>query len=89
MGASDCRDAEIGDLLFTSAGGKVSTPTWDEAPEWATHLAMDQDGEWWWFEREPEKKNDNFWGLGGNQGGKAQYAGNGITWDETLQQRPI
>lgn len=28
-------------------------PTWETAPEWATHLAMDKDGSWCWFEEEP------------------------------------
>lgn len=27
---------------------------WDKAPEWAQWAAMDADGEWWWYENEPE-----------------------------------
>lgn len=27
---------------------------WDEAPEWAQWAAMDADGEWWWYQAEPE-----------------------------------
>ncbi len=27
---------------------------WDEAPEWAQWAAMDADGEWWWYQTEPE-----------------------------------
>ena len=27
---------------------------WDQAPEWAQWAAMDADGEWWWYENEPE-----------------------------------
>lgn len=30
-----------------------STPSWDEAPEWANWLAQDADGEWGWFEKQP------------------------------------
>ena len=29
-------------------------PSWDEAPEWANWLAMDEDGSWGWFEVEPK-----------------------------------
>ena len=29
-------------------------PSWDDAPEWANWLAMDKDGCWWWYEKEPE-----------------------------------
>ena len=29
-------------------------PTWDEAPEWASWLAQQKDGSWWWFEKKPE-----------------------------------
>ncbi len=28
-------------------------PDWKDAPEWARWLAMDDDGEWFWFESEP------------------------------------
>lgn len=29
-------------------------PSWDDSPEWAKFLAMDADGNWCWFEVEPE-----------------------------------
>jgi len=29
-------------------------PDWDDAPEWANYVAMDVDGNWFWFENEPE-----------------------------------
>jgi len=28
-------------------------PDWKDAPEWANWLAMDDDGEWYWYEIEP------------------------------------
>lgn len=28
-------------------------PDWNDAPEWAEWLAMDDDGSWWWHEEEP------------------------------------
>jgi hypothetical protein len=30
-------------------------PDWKDAPKWASHLAMDENGQWWWFENEPLK----------------------------------
>lgn len=28
-------------------------PNWQDAPAWANYLAMDQTGEWWWYEGRP------------------------------------
>lgn len=28
-------------------------PDWKDAPEWANWLAMNDDGEWYWFEEKP------------------------------------
>lgn len=28
-------------------------PDWSDAPEWANHLAMDEDGCWYWYELKP------------------------------------
>ena len=36
-------------------------PSFDNAPEWANFVAMDGDGEWYWFEEEP------VWYLGSRQ----------------------
>ncbi len=33
---------------------------WDEAPEWAQWAAMDEDGNWYWYEAEPELR-DTTW----------------------------
>lgn len=29
-------------------------PSWERAPLWANYLAMDADGDWYWFENEPD-----------------------------------
>lgn len=31
----------------------MSKPSWDDAPEWAKYMAMDEDGAWYWYEDEP------------------------------------
>lgn len=28
-------------------------PSWDDAPEWAQWLAMDDSGAWFWYEEKP------------------------------------
>lgn len=28
-------------------------PKWKDAPEWANYRAMDKDGSWWFYEKEP------------------------------------
>jgi hypothetical protein len=32
-------------------------PDWSDAPEWAEWVAMDDDGEWAWFEKKPKISN--------------------------------
>lgn len=56
---------------------------WDDAPEWARFLAMDEDGEWYWYENEP------IIGLTGwaRKDGKAAYAGESH-WRHSLKTRP-
>lgn len=39
----------------------VSKPKWCEAPDWATYLAMDEDGTWHWFEYEPVIRWGKWW----------------------------
>lgn len=58
-------------------------PSWADAPEWANWLAMDEDGEWYWFENEPYR-SDNAWCTGG----KWQLACYGVDWMESLERRP-
>lgn len=37
-------------------------PTWNEAPGWANYLAMDDNGEWYWYQNEPYySKLDGIW----------------------------
>lgn len=32
-------------------------PDWNDAPEWAEWLAMDDDGAWYWYGEKPELVN--------------------------------
>lgn len=35
----------------------INKPDWKNAPKWANWLAQDHDGQWYWFETEPELNN--------------------------------
>lgn len=60
-------------------------PSWDDAPSWANWMAMDEDGEWLWYEREPVMKV-GYW----DSYGQIKSASNPpkIHFSETLEQRP-
>lgn len=58
-------------------------PDWKDAPEWATHLAMESDGAWFWFEGEPYAAFDGSW-----CGTKATVGCPNRDWKESLEARP-
>jgi hypothetical protein len=35
-------------------------PDWKDAPKWANYLAMDRDGQWFWYSAKPKKEDDCF-----------------------------
>ena len=59
-------------------------PNWDEAPSWATHLAMDSDGRWYWYGGKPNNNNSNWTTV--NKCTPAEVYWD--RWEETLEQRP-
>jgi hypothetical protein len=66
-------------------------PSWTDAPEWARYLAMDENGEWFWFDREPTLNETPVWGalrwdiLGGEGHVQAAIVPG---WRDTLDSRP-
>jgi len=50
-----CDLNEQNNLSKNSSQEKESSnfPDWDQAPSWATFTAMDDDGNWYWFETRP------------------------------------
>lgn len=62
---------------------KVMKIDWDSAPEWANYAAMDEDGDWFWFENEPRHSRAVWYAEG-----KCKFIGNPATnWEETLTKR--
>ncbi|XQA74642.1 hypothetical protein ACM9XA_03635 [Xanthomonas sacchari] len=61
----------------------MSKPSWDDAPDWAQWLAMDADGQWYWYESKPE------WHFGTWETKAAHVsAGSSDSAIDSLEQRP-
>lgn len=60
-------------------------PSWNEAPDWATYLAMDADGQWHWYEVKPYWA-DGEWLI--VEYTCALSAGASDTAEESLEPRP-
>lgn len=66
----------------------MSKPSWDDAPEWANALAMNEDGQWRWYERSDlcSISEDGKW-YGGGRCRHASYQD--VThWEDTKETRP-
>jgi hypothetical protein len=60
-------------------------PDWKDAPKWASHLAMDENGGWFWYEFKPEiDESSGTWKVceGSARVGRLEE------WQETLESRP-
>lgn len=40
---------------------------WKSAPTWAKFAAMDADGSWWWYEKEPTAGEVGWYNFGGGR----------------------
>ena len=59
------------------------TPDWNAAPEWANYVAMDEDGEWYWYENEPTILFSRY-----TTDGRCEFIETPKVWKSTLQSRP-
>jgi len=59
-------------------------PSWDDAPSWAKWLAMDEGGEWYWYEFEPKKFGFCFRQVKG----ETRQAMIDLDWEQSLERRP-
>lgn len=63
----------------------MNKPDWKDAPEWARYMAMDEDGEWYWFENKPDCGGCAWHG----DGGMLDYADvDGDSWKDSMEPRP-
>ena len=60
-------------------------PDWNDAPEWANYVAMDKNGDWFWYEYEPllTPGSHGFYVHTGKNGRVEKK-----NWQESLQKRP-
>jgi hypothetical protein len=61
-------------------------PDWNDAPEWANYVAMDADGEWYWFAKEPLRDALD-WQPSGGQCELANTVAD-VYWIYTKESRP-
>jgi len=61
-------------------------PDWKDAPEWARFVAQDDDGDWYWYESEPQAGSHS-WVEHGN--GRILFAAESAAdWRDTKGRRP-
>lgn len=57
-------------------------PNWEAAPAWANWLAMDDDGEWFWYQIKPKYSASNgYW----HSKGRCTQA---VAAEKSLEKRP-
>lgn len=59
-------------------------PKWEDAPDWANWLAMDEDGTWCWHEEEPDMAC-GVWGGGGRM---LSIDNGSCGWQNSKEKRP-
>jgi hypothetical protein len=58
---------------------------WSTAPTWAKYVAMDETGDWMWYEQKPVHEYGTPWWV--DTGGNREYV-RLSNWKESLQERP-
>lgn len=63
-------------------------PDWKDAPEWARYLAVDSDGDWYWYNLQP-RTGENRWFFSSPNGLlKLAYLEESHGWRDSLEERP-
>lgn len=65
----------------------MNKPNWNDAPEWASYYAENEDGTRHWYENEPLKCYAG-WGLGVGYGRTERICLQKHDWSDSLQERP-
>lgn len=78
--------AIFGDVMAALIQISPLTPTWDDAPEWAKTLAMDEGGSWYWYETENLDIHGGGYGFY-SSGGRHERA-RCRNWRHSVMKRP-
>ena len=87
----DAMQAEADKRLKTDVGNTDASewqPDWSQAPEWAGYFAMDEDGEFYYFEQSPSMASWSWQPQSHGEVGETfnhSYKGN---WQDSLRKRP-
>ena len=60
----------------------IEKPNWNSAPEWANYLAQDENGDWYWYEDQPEAGYNQWY----TRSGRSREAA--VDWKTSLETRP-
>ena len=69
--------------------GLHNKPDWKDAPEWASYLAQDDTGEWWYYENKPV--HSDVGGFDSSKGLSKEYSSGLVfgDWNYTLEEKPL
>jgi hypothetical protein len=68
----------------------MSKPDWKDSPTWAKYLAMDDNGDWFWYEIEPDfnSRKGRWYGDNGKWIFHEQHMQESRVTNGTLERRP-
>ena len=77
-----------GEIVAVKVDDKEWQPDWSDAPEWASYFAMDEDGEFYYFEQSPSMASCSWQPQSHGESCETfnhSYKGN---WQDSLRKRP-
>ena len=85
---ADKRAVKLPDVFFDTKPSKEWQPDWSQAPEWAKYFAMDEDGEFYYFEESPSMDVRSWQPRSHGELGETFDHGYKGNWQDSLRKRP-
>ena len=88
LAENDKRVVKLPDVFFDANKNEEWQPDWSQAPEWASYFAMDEDGEFYYFEQSPSMASCSWQPQSHGESCETfnhSYKGN---WQDSLRKRP-
>ena len=85
---ADKRVVKLPHVFFDTNKNEEWQPDWSQAPEWASYFAMDEDGEFYYFEQSPSMASCSWQPQSPGESCETlnhSYNGN---WQDSLRKRP-